>query len=218
MTTQVTWGERLRYEFDKSMAAGTVALLGWLALVVAVLSIGSGLFISVTGIAPADGEPLPLAEDLWQATMRAMNAGPVAGDQGWSYRFVMLGVTLLGILAFSALVGVLSAGVDSQLERLRKGRSKVLESDHTIILNWSSSIFDIISELVVANESQARSHIVIMAEKDKVEMEDEIAAMVPRLGKTKIICRNGAPHRPDGSRHCQSPAVAVHHHPVAGRR
>lgn len=193
MTAKVTWGARLRYEFDKSMAAGTIALMGWLALVVAVLSIGSGLFIAATGIAPADGEPMSLAEDLWQATMRAMNAGPVAGDQGWTYRFVMLGVTLLGIVAFSALVGVLSAGVDSQLERLRKGRSKVLETNHTIILNWSSSIFDVISELVIANESQGKSQIVIMAEKDKVEMEDEIAAMVPRLGKTRIICRNGAP-------------------------
>ena len=35
-----------------------------------------------------------------------------------------------------------------------------------------SSIFDVISELVVANQSQTRPRIVIMADKDKVEMED----------------------------------------------
>ncbi|WP_304166314.1 hypothetical protein [Phenylobacterium aquaticum] len=189
----MSWSARLRYSFDKSMAGGTVALMGWLALVVLSLASAAGLFLALTHIGPAGSGPLDLRESLWQATMRAINAGPVAGDQGWSYRAVMLPVTLIGIVAFSALIGVLSAGVDAQIERLRKGRSKVLEQDHTIILNWSSSIFDVISELVVANQNQPRPRIVIMADKDKVEMEDEIAAMAPRLGRTRIICRRGAP-------------------------
>ncbi len=175
------------------MAAGTIALMGWLGLVVVALAMFAGLFLVVAHIGPAGTGPLGLGESLWQASMRAINAGPVAGDQGWTYRLVMLTVTLIGIIAFSALIGVLSAGVDAQLERLRKGRSKVLEQDHTIILNWSSSIFDVISELVVANQSQRRPRIVIMADKDKVEMEDEIAALLPRLGRTRIICRRGAP-------------------------
>jgi voltage-gated potassium channel Kch len=105
----------------------------------------------------------------------------------------MLVVTLGGIFVVSALIGVLSAGVDSKLDELRKGRSRVLESDHTVILNWSPSIFDIISELVVANASRKRPRIVIMAHKDKVEMEDEIAAKVPALRNTKVICRSGDP-------------------------
>ena len=105
----------------------------------------------------------------------------------------MLAVTLGGIFIVSALIGVLSAGVDSKLDELRKGRSRVLESDHTIILNWSPSIFDIISELVVANASRKRPRIVIMANNDKVEMEDEIAAKVPALRNTRMICRSGDP-------------------------
>ena len=39
----------------------------------------------------------------------------------------MLVVTLGGIFVVSALIGVLSAGVDSKLDELRKGRSRVLE-------------------------------------------------------------------------------------------
>jgi hypothetical protein len=87
----------------------------------------------------------------------------------------------------------LSSGLEDKLEELRKGRSRVLETDHTIILNWSPSIFDVISELVIANTSRRNPRIVIMAHKDKVEMEDEIATKVGDLKNTKIICRSGDP-------------------------
>jgi len=88
---------------------------------------------------------------------------------------------------------VISSGVDSKLDELRKGRSRVLERDHSIILNWSPSVFDIISELVVANLSRKNARIVIMANRDKVEMEDAIADKVPDLRNTKVICRSGDP-------------------------
>ena len=105
----------------------------------------------------------------------------------------MLLVTLAGIFVVSALIGVLSTGLEGKLDELRKGRSQVLERDHTIIFNWSPSIFDIIAELIIANESRTRPRIVIMADRDKVEMEDEIAAKVGDLKNTRIICRSGDP-------------------------
>jgi voltage-gated potassium channel Kch len=122
-----------------------------------------------------------------------MDAGTMGGDTGWSFRIVMLVVTLFGIFVFSSLIGILSAGVNSKIEELRKGRSQVLENNHTIILNWSTSIFDVISELAIANANQRRARIVIMADKDKVEMEDEISAKVSNLGRMRIICRSGDP-------------------------
>jgi voltage-gated potassium channel Kch len=105
----------------------------------------------------------------------------------------MLLVTIGGIFIFSALIGVLNSGLGARLEQLRKGRSTVLEHDHTIIFNWSPSIFDVIQDLVIANESRRRPRIVIMAERDKVEMEDEIASKIPDLKNTRIICRSGEP-------------------------
>jgi voltage-gated potassium channel Kch len=91
------------------------------------------------------------------------------------------------------LIGVLSSGIEGKLDELRKGRSEVIERDHTIIYNWSPSIFDIISELTIANASRKRPRIVILADKDKVEMEDEIAQKVPKLRNTRVICRSGDP-------------------------
>ena len=31
MTSKIGWKQQLRYEFDKTMAAGPIALIGWLA-------------------------------------------------------------------------------------------------------------------------------------------------------------------------------------------
>ncbi|WP_416796957.1 CASTOR/POLLUX-related putative ion channel [Ciceribacter azotifigens] len=193
MRTNTNWRARLRYEFDKSMAAGTVALIGWLALVSLVVIIFAAAFLSLAGIGPDDGSPVTFIEAAWESLMRTMDAGTMGGDQGWSFRGVSLVVTFAGIFVFSALISVISSGLEGKLDELRKGRSHVIENDHTIILNWSTSIFDIISELVIANQSRKRARIVVMAVKDKVEMEEEIAAKVGDLKNTRIICRSGDP-------------------------
>ncbi len=193
MVKKPTIGARLRYGFDRSMAAGPVALIGWLGLISLVVVLIAAAVLSLTGITQTGGEPIGFGEGVWESLMRTMDAGTVGGDQGWSFRFLMLVVTFAGIFIFSALVGVLSAGLEGKLEELRKGRSQVLETDHTIILNWSPSIFDVISELVIANESRKRPRIVVMANRDKVEMEDEIADKIPDLRNTRVICRSGDP-------------------------
>jgi voltage-gated potassium channel Kch len=186
-----TFGEKLQYEFDKSMAAGPIALVGWLALVSLVTILIAALILSLFKLGPDGG--FNFVEAAWQSLMRTMDAGTIGGDSGWAFRGVNLPVTFMGIVVFSALISIISAGLDAKIEEARKGRSRVLEADHTIILNWSASIFDIISELVIANESRKRPRIVIMANKDKVEMEDEIADKVPDLKNTQIICRSGDP-------------------------
>ena len=193
MSTRVTVLERVRYEFDKSMAAGPIAVIGWLAVLSLVLVAFAGLVLTITHFAQDDGKPLDFIEAFWESLMRTLDSGTMGGDTGWGFRIVMLFVTLTGIFVVSTLIGVISSGVDSKLDELRKGRSRVLESDHSIILNWSPSIFDIISELVVANLSRKHARIVIMANMDKVEMEDAIADKVPDLKNTKVICRRGDP-------------------------
>jgi voltage-gated potassium channel Kch len=193
MKKPVPLGERLRYGFDKSMAAGPIALIGWLALVSLVVVILAGVVLAVTGIAPEGSEPLGIVEGSWEALMRTLDSGTMGGDVGWGFRIVMFLVTLAGIFIVSALIGVINNGLEGKLSELRKGRSRVLEGGHTIILNWSPSIFDIISELAIANESERRPRIVIMATKDKVEMEDEVAAKVANMGKLRVICRSGDP-------------------------
>jgi voltage-gated potassium channel Kch len=191
--TRGSLGHRLRYQFDKSMAAGPIALIGWLAIISLLVIAVAAAIIALLHIAPEGGESMSFGEAAWEALMRTLDSGTMGGDTGWGFRAVMLVVTLGGIFIVSALIGVLSSGIEGKLDQLRKGRSEVIERDHTIILNWSASIFDIIAELTIANQSRRRPRIVILADKDKVEMEDEIAAKVPSLKNTRIICRSGDP-------------------------
>jgi ion channel POLLUX/CASTOR len=130
---------------------------------------------------------------MWQSLMRTFDAGNMAGDSGILPRIIFVLVTLGGIFIVGSLIGTITSGLEGKLDEMRKGRSKVLEDGHTLILGWSSKIFAIISELLIANENQKKPRIVILADRDKVEMEDEIRARFPNTKNTKIICRSGSP-------------------------
>lgn len=188
--------QRLRYWFDNTLAAGTIALIGWLAVVSTVMILVAALLVHVTGIAPAaeDGSQPGIEALAWSGLMRTLDAGTMGGDQGgWPFLFAMLGITLGGIFVVSTLIGVLTSGLESQIDELRKGRSPVVESDHTVILGWSPEIFTIVQELCAANANRKRACIAILADKDKVEMEDELRLRVPDTGTTHVVCRTGNP-------------------------
>lgn len=142
---------------------------------------------------PKEEEGYSFAEAAWQSLMHSIDAGTVAGDTGWKYRGFMFLITLGGIFIVSSLIGVLTSGLEGKLEELQKGRSFVCEENHTLILGWSSRIFLVISELSKANENAKKPRVVILADKDKVEMEDEIRAKVEDTGRTKVVCRSGSP-------------------------
>ncbi len=190
---KATLGERLRYAFDRSLSGGTVSLVGWLGLVSLLIVVTATVILLLVGISPESQDSQTFAEAFWQSLMRAIDPGTLAGDTGWSYRILMFVVTIGGIFVVSLLISVLSNGLQTKLEELRKGRSFVVETNHTLILGWSSRIFLIISELVIANENQKRACIVILADKDKVEMEDEIRAKVGDTKNTRVVCRSGNP-------------------------
>ena len=195
MSPKPSFKQRLQYFFDNYMSRGTTALIGGLAVVSLLLIIVAGFVIAVGGhfLAPEGSNPPGFLEAAWLSLMRTLDAGTMGGDAGWGFRLVMLLVTIGGILIVSTLIGVLTSGVESKLDELRKGRSKVLESGHTLILGWSPQVFTILSELMIANENVKTACFVILADRDKVEMEDEIHSRLETGKKTRIICRSGSP-------------------------
>jgi voltage-gated potassium channel Kch len=198
MAPQPTWKERLSYWFDNYMSRGTLALIGGLAVVSIIIIVVVAAVVAASGpaLAPEGTEGMSFGEAAWEALMRTLDAGTMGGDAGWGFRIAMFVVTLGGVFVISTLIGVLTAGVEGKIEELRKGRSRVLESNHTVILGWSPQIFTIIPEIVAANENQAKGVIAILADKDKVEMEEEIQDRVGSTGKTAVICRSGLPIDP----------------------
>ena len=190
------FGARFRYWFDNVMAKGTVALMGLLALAsLAFIAVIAAIVVIFQLFPPLeDGADKPdFGEIIWGNLMRTLDSGTMGGDEGWAFRWPMLVVTIGGVIIVASLIGIISSAFDSKVEELRKGRSKVIEKDHTLILGWSTKVFPIISEIVIANESRGRAVIVVLADGDKVAMEDDIRAKLPKTGKTRIVVRSGDP-------------------------
>ncbi|MCI0550040.1 MAG: hypothetical protein L0287_03720, partial [Anaerolineae bacterium] len=193
-----TFRQKFRYWFDNLMSRGTPAMIGMLFVLSLAVVLVAGAVISISGFRQeGEAERIPFGEAAWESLMRTLDSGTMGGDTGTGYRVVMLLVTLGGIFVVSALIGVLNNAIEGQMERLRKGRSQVLETNHTLVLGWSAQVFTVLNELMTANENQPNARIVVLADKDKVEMEDEIRERVEVKGKTRIICRSGSPIDPN---------------------
>jgi voltage-gated potassium channel Kch len=180
--------DRLRYAFDNTMSKGTISLVGWLALILAIAILAISLLVWIAGVA----SEATLPEQLWAYLMLTLSTNPLR-EAPWFFRLATLGVVLSGIFVMSTLIGVLTAGIQGKLQELRKGRSAVIEAGHTVILGWSPQVYPIISELVVAKANERKPCIVLMGDEDKVEMEGQIRDKVGHTGRTRIVCRRGNP-------------------------
>jgi hypothetical protein len=170
-------GDRLKYSFDTLMSRGLAALIGLLGVVTLIFITVISLIVVVFGLFPADGD-LSFSETFWATMLRTLDPGTMGGDTGPGYRIAMLVVTLTGLVLVASLIGIVSNAFNDKVEQLRKGRSNVLERDHTLILGWNRKIHQVVGELIIANESRKRATIVVMANRDKVEMEDELKAQL----------------------------------------
>ena len=188
---KASFKQKFTYFFDNTLTKGTKAIVVWLSIVTLILVLFFSLIYLVIGVKFEDSGQLNFFEAFWQSLMRSLDPGTVAGDTIWILRIVGIIVTISGIFILSSLIGILSSGLESKLDDLRKGRSIVLTKGHTLIIGWSPKIFHIIEELIIANENQSKPSIVILSKKDKVEMDDEINDKIADKKNTKIICRTG---------------------------
>lgn len=185
--------ERIKYTFDNIMSKGTISAILLLLLVSFIIVVFIATSISLMNIYPEGEKDINFFEAVWISMTRTLDPGTMGEDSGWAFRALMFLATAYGILMVSTFIGLVSNGILTKIVELRKGRSRVLEKDHILILGWSSKIFTIISELIIANENQKSPIIVILADKDKVEMEDELKEKIPKRKNTRIICRSGDP-------------------------
>lgn len=194
MRKQHKFSDKLRYLFDNLFSKGTAALIFTLFLASLFVILTAAVIVTIGNMHMDDESEITFSEAFWRSLLRTLDPGTMGADTGRGFRLVMFFLpTLGGIFIISTLIGVLSSGIEGKLHELRKGRSKVIEDDHYVILGWSEQVFTIISELKIANESNQHSAIVILADEDKVMMEDTIRDKVKTSRKMKVVCRSGNP-------------------------
>ena len=194
MRKKISYKDKIKYRFDSFVSQGTMSMIKGLGVITLIVITLFGSTLLALGLHPDHDMNFNIFESIWVNLTHALDPGVLGNhDENWPFRMFMLLTTVLGLVIISTLIGLVSNGILTKLEVLRKGRSFVIEKDHVLILGWSSKIFTIIPELVEANENQKRGIIVILADMDKVVMEDEIKDKVGNTGNTEVICRTGNP-------------------------
>jgi len=195
---KITPLDRAKYWFDNLMSKGAIVLILWLMLVslVVVLFFSASMELSSSVLEGSRASQGSFSDIFWLNLGTVLDPGLDENGGSWNFKLENFTVAILGILLVSILIGLITTGIEDRLLQLRKGRSFVLEQNHTVVLGWSSQIFTMLSELVIANENQRRPVIAILGEADKVEMEDQLRERVSDLKNSRLVVRSGSSTEP----------------------
>ncbi|MEU2778111.1 NAD-binding lipoprotein [Streptomyces sp. NPDC007162] len=191
--------QRARYLFDRTLARSTGTLLGWLAMCcLAVVLPVSTLLVWTDPAAPRSFTGrLTL---VWRTSAETLRLGAVAGTPARMLLSVLLG--LIALLCVSTVVGVVTTGLGDRLTELRRGRSRVLERDHDVVLGWTDQIFTVVSELIAGRSQGGRSargpHVItVLADRDPAHMDSALTPALEVTDRVRLVCRTGMPTDPD---------------------
>ncbi|EYU38180.1 hypothetical protein MIMGU_mgv1a020953mg [Erythranthe guttata] len=185
-TEEISLNKQLAYKVDVFLSVTPYAKP--LALLVATL-----LLICVGGLSLFGVTDGSLADSLWLSWTYVADSGNHANSEGLGPRLVSVSISFGGMLIFAMMLGLVSDAISEKFDSLRKGRSEVVEKNHTLILGWSNKLGSLLNQLAIANESMGGGIVVVMAERDKEDMELDIGKMEFDFRGTSVICRSGSP-------------------------
>lgn len=193
MSNQPGFSARMKYSFDNFMSKGGLSIFLALIFLFVVSFIFMGLVRFVANLIFPDENLGALADQLWRVFLQISDAGAIAedGDNTIANRVVGIVTIFLGLVLFSSLVAFITSQFEAKLDELRKGKSRVIEKDHTLILGFGDRVLEIIRELIIANESEKSPAIVVLSNTEKDEMDDFFRDRIEDAKTTRIICRSG---------------------------
>lgn len=183
--------EKLAYKFDNYMSRGPGSIFFALLLVFLGGFILLGIIrLAVSPFLPDDVDP---GLGIWRIFLQLTDPGNMAQDNDsfWYVKTFAIIAGMFGIIFFSAVIAFITTQLDLKLESLKKGKSRVIENGHVLILGWNYQVTEIIREIISANESEKDGCVVILSEKPKEEMDDFLNEQLPERKTTRIITRNG---------------------------
>lgn len=190
--SRVKLKSRIQYFFDKIMTKGMISLIGILFCITAAVILCTAVVLTVF-----TNNRISLFSGMWLALMHAIDTGTLTADNHHIlYMTLMTIVTICGIFITSGLISILNTAFMQKLSDLQKGRSKVIENNHVVLLGFSDNVKVIIKELIIENTSQ-RSKIIVLGNETKEKMEETIFSVIPVKSRRRIICRTGMISVPD---------------------
>lgn len=193
-----SWRQRLRYRFDSFMARGGASIFISLTVVFAAififLAVLRGILFWLMPDAALQYQDRGLGGNVYVTFLQMTDPGNMAQDilsSGWYKIFAVL-AGIAGIVMLSSLIAFITTALDQKISQLKRGHSKIIERDHTLILGWNPQrVVEIIRELVIANESEREACVVVMSEEDKESMDDHLRLQLPNTKTTRLVTRSG---------------------------
>jgi ion channel POLLUX/CASTOR len=194
--TKNTFGQKLKYRLDNFISKGSLRILYGLG----VFSFVGVIIIAIIALFMKMDPSKNIFDFIWMSLMATFqsNSVPFLPGQGYEeatgFIVPMILVTILGFIVVSVVIGAITSGIQGKIESLRKGRTLVIEKDHIVVLGWSEQVITIVSELsIAANDMKKKTCVVIMGDKEKVEMEHTIKDKIGDTNKLRVVCRKGSP-------------------------
>lgn len=188
---RVSLRARASYRFDRTLARSTGTLMGWLVITCLAVVVPVSALLVWTD----PGSPRSLSGRLtaaWRTSAETLRLGAITGTPLRMVLSALLG--LVALLCVSTLVGVITNSLAERMAELSRGRSTVLEQGHVVVLGWSDQVTTVVGELMAAGSDRstrgARA-VVLLADRDKTEMERTLTAHVGPVARTRLICRSG---------------------------
>ena len=179
--------KRIKFYIDTMLGSGSNGLLTWLAVVSFVFVFVVSVFTWFLGM----GDYENFNDLLWDFTMRALMPESVDSSAGSvGYLLTLLVLTLFGIFVLSILISFLSTIIDARVREVAQGLQPFPFGGHTVILGWSSRVPAIVEELVLANESEENSRLVIASNLEHEEIETLTKRYIGSTKNTRIFWRS----------------------------
>lgn len=186
---------KVRYMFENFMARGGISVFISLVVLFIIAMVFSILLRTGILFLLSDPGPQDVSSAFWTSFIQIIDPGGIAEDTASSPWFKVSAIltTFLGLIIFSMLIAFITAQLEVMLYNFRKGSSRVIEENHTLILGWNERVDDIIDELIAANTSRKNACIIVLAPHEKEDMDDTIFRTFPDTKTTRIVTRSGNP-------------------------
>lgn len=194
--------DRMKYRFDNYMArGGRSAFLGLVVIFVlfVILMFLFRIVLSLLLLTETAGADRGAVSNAFVAFLQISDPGSMAEDLASSRWFMVAAIVagIGGVMMVSILIALMTTALDTRLSKLRRGHSPVIEEGHTLILGWHEQrVVEIIREIAIANESERKKAVVVLADRDKEYMDDYLRLHLPDTKTTRVITRSGSPASP----------------------
>lgn len=202
--------ENLKYHFDNFVSRGIRGI-------VILLLVGTVVFVILVTFVALKLCRIPLNEsfdEIWDNFGLAITGWWPFTESNENrdllFYISRLLISVFGLFLTSMLIGLVSEAIENKVRVLRKGKSKVIENNHVIVIGYDERNHTLLQELM--NTDYKKRKILIIDNKDKEEIEEDLYSNIDIPKNIKVIIRTFELWDIEGLRKCsidESYAVVI---------